>query len=279
MPRSIWSGTISFGMVSIPVKLYPATQSKDVSFHLLHKTDNTRIKQLRWCPTDERALGMDEIVRGYEYARDQYAILTDEDFDKLPLPSKHTIQLSAFVPLSKIDPIYYDRSYCLEPDELGVKPFNLLQQALTRRRLVALAKIAIRSKEQLSCLQPYGGKLLLETMFYPDEIRLTKDQERRSVQIDEQELEMAFTLIDLLSQPFDPASYQDGYREALMGVIEAKLRGQEVVQAPPQPLHHPDLMAALKASVKEARRRQATDGLRLRSAVKVGGQPRGLMPS
>ncbi len=258
MPRPIWSGVISFGMVSIPVKLYAATESKDVSFHQLHKTDNTRIKQLRWCPIDERALAMDEIVRGYEYARDQYAILTDEDFDKLPLPSKRSIQLSAFVPRRKIDPIYYDRSYYLEPDALGLKPFHLLLQALTRKRLVAIAKIAIRSKEQLSCLRPYGGKILLETMFYPDEIRLTKGQDRRPVQIDERELEMAFTLIDLLSQPFNPASYRDGYREALMELIEAKLRGQEVVQAPPQPLHHPDLMAALKASIEEARRRRET---------------------
>ncbi len=266
MPRSIWSGVISFGMVSIPVKLYAATESKDISFHLLHKTDNTRIKMLRWCPTDERALGRDEIVRGYQYARDQYAILTDEDFAKLPLPSKHTIQLSAFVPMRKIDPIYYDRSYYLEPDELGLKPFNLLLQALTRRRLVAIAKIAIRSKEQLSCLRPYGGKLLLETMFYPDEIRLTRAQEQRPVQIDERELEMAFTLIGLLSQPFYPASYRDGYREALMEVIEAKLRGQEVVQTPPPPVRHPDLMAALKASVEEARRRQeATDGRKAQS--------------
>ncbi len=256
MPRSIWSGVISFGLVSIPVKLYAATESKDISFHLLHKTDNTRIKMLRWCPTDERALALHEVVRGYEYARDQYAILADEDFDKLPLPSKRSIQLSAFVPMRKIDPLYYDRSYYLEPDALGLKPFALLLQALKRRRLVAIAKIALRSKEQLSCLRPYGGKLLLETMFYPDEIRLTRDQERRPAEIDERELEMAFTLIDLLSEPFDPTSYRDGYREALMALIEAKLQGQEVVQTPQPPVQHPDLMAALKTSVEEARRRQ-----------------------
>src|SRR5213593_4412910 len=153
MPRSIWSGVISFGMVSIPVKLYTATESKDVSFHLLHKECGARLKQLRWCPEHEREVGWDEVVRGYEYARDEHVIMTDEDFEKLPLPSKHTVELSAFVKAEEIDPIYYEKTYYLEPDEKAIKPFALLMKALREKQLTGIAKIAIRNKEQLCALR------------------------------------------------------------------------------------------------------------------------------
>jgi DNA end-binding protein Ku len=215
MPRSIWSGVISFGMVSIPVKLYTATESKDVSFHLLHRECRSRLKQLRWCPACERKAPWEESGRGYEYARDQHVLLDEDDFEKLPLPSKRAVQLSAFVPARGIDAIHYERSYYLEPEKTGVKPFALLMRALTKKRLVAVAKIAIRSKEQLCCLRPYAGALLLETMFYADEIRVKEDSEQRVVKVSKQELGMAFTFIDLLSEPFDPAKYSDGYRQAL----------------------------------------------------------------
>jgi len=257
MPRSIWNGVISFGMVSIPVKLYTGTQDKDISFNMLHKTDNARIKMLRWCPVDERAVEMSEIVKGYEYARDQYVVLTDEDFEKLPLPSKHTIELAQFVKADEIDPVYYEKTYYLEADERAVKPYALLVKALREKGLVAIAKIAIRNKERLCALRPMDGTIVLETLYYPDEIRIEKS-EVPEVDVSERELQMAFTLIDMLQEPFDPEKYHDEYREALMKLIEAKLEGQELAEAPaPVPAKVTDLMSALKASVEAQKKKRA----------------------
>ena len=253
MPRSIWNGVISFGMVSIPVKLYTGAADKDISFNMLHKEDNERIKMLRWCPADERPVEMSEIVKGYEYARDQYVVLTEEDFEKLPLPSKHTIELTQFVEAGEIDPVYYEKSYYLEADERAMKPYSLLLKALREKGLVAIAKIAIRNKERLCALRPLDGTIVLETLFYPDEIRDAPAQ-IPDVDVSEKELGMAFTLIDLLAEDFDPQKYGDAYREALMRVIEAKLEGQEVAEAAaPRHAKVTDLMSALKASVEAAR--------------------------
>lgn len=256
MPRSIWKGVISFGMVSIPVKLYGATQSKDISFHLLHKTDMSRLRQLRWCPVEEKEVGWDDIVRGYEFSRDQYVPLTDEDFEKLPLPSKHTIELSAFVKAEEIDPVFYEKSYYLEPDEAAMKPFALLIRALQETARTAVAKIAIRNREQLCVLRPSDGHLMLETLYYPDEVRVEEAGKAAEVDVSEGEMKMAFTLIDLLSGSFEPEKYHDEYRKALMSLIEAKLQGQEVVSAPAPPPQVTDLMAALKASVEAAKKRR-----------------------
>ena len=259
MPRSIWNGVISFGMVSIPVKLYTATQSKDISFHLLHKECNTRLQQLRWCPTHERAVEWSEVVRGYEYARDEHVILTEEDFEKLPLPSKQTVELSAFVKADEIDPVYYEKSYYLEPDAKGIKPFALLMTALREKGLTGIAKIAVRNKEQLCALRPMDGTLILETLFYPDEIRVDKT-ELPDVKISDKELEMAYTLIDLLSEEFEPEKYKDEYRDALMKLIEAKLEGEELPEvAASGPAKVTDIMSALRASVEAAKKRKKGD--------------------
>jgi DNA end-binding protein Ku len=257
MPRSIWNGVISFGMVSIPVKLYTATQSKDISFHLLHKDCGTRLQQKRWCPEHDRAVEWSEVVRGYEHSRDEYVIMSEEDFEKLPLPSKQTVELSAFVKAEDIDPIFYEKSYYLEPDAKGVKPFALLMQALKKKQLTGIAKIAVRNKEQLCALRPMDGTLILETLFYPDEIRAEKT-EMPDVKISEKELDMAFTLIDLLTEDeFDPEKYKDEYREALMKVIDAKLEGEEMPEvAAARPAKVTDIMSALRASVEAAKKRK-----------------------
>jgi DNA end-binding protein Ku len=255
MARAIWSGSIAFGMVSIPVKLYGATESKDISFHLLHATCGTRLKQLRWCPTDEREVPWSEIVRGYEYGKDQYVTLTEEDFEKLPLPSKHTIELSAFVKEDEIDPIYYERSYHLAPDERAEKAYALLIRTLEKKGLTAIANITIRKKEQLCALRPKDGALMLETLFYPDEIRAQPEMDLDKVKISDRELEMAFALIDLLRKPFDPEEYKDHYREALNQLIDAKLEGREVVESPaPKEAKVIDLADALRRSVEAAKK-------------------------
>jgi len=260
MPRSIWNGVISFGMVSIPVKLYTATESKDISFHLLHKKCGSRLKQLRWCPVDEKEVGWDEIERGYEYAKEEHVVLTDEDVAKLPLPSKHTIELANFVTAQQIDPVSYEKSYYLEAEETGAKPYALLMRALKEKNLTAIATISIRNKERLCALRPYeDGTLMLETLYYPDEIRIQQETETPEVKVTAKELQMAFSLIDLMSEPFKPEEYRDHYREAVMQIIEAKLQGAEIVEAPaPARGKVVDLMTALKRSVQTAKERKDT---------------------
>ena len=258
MPRPIWSGVISFGMVSIPVNLFSGTQDKDISFHLLHEECGNRVKQLRWCPYHERAVQWDETARGYEYAKNEYVVLTDEDFDKLPLPSKHTIELTAFVELSEIDPVYFEKSYYLEPKPEGAKAYALLMKVLEDRGLAGLAKIAIRNKEQMCALRPQDSTLVLETLFYPDEIRIEK-VERRSAEVSDREMQMATALVDVLKDKFDPTRYHDEYRQALMELIEAKRKGKEVV-APPAPAGKViDLMVALRESVEAAKKRRTEE--------------------
>src|SRR3954471_2157332 len=266
MARAIWSGSISFGMVSIPIKLYGATESKDISFHLLHATCGTRLQQRRWCPTDEVDVPWSETVRGYEYAKGQYVILTDEDFERLPLPSKHSIDLSAFVEEREIDPVYYERSYYLEPDERSEKPYALLVKALSERKLSAVATITIRKKEQLCVLRPHESTMMLETLYYPDEIRTERGFDLSGVKVSDRELDMAFTLIDILRRPFDPTEYHDHYREALAQLIEAKLEGKQVVTAPAaRETRVFDLADALKRSVEAAKKAKPKPPARARS--------------
>jgi DNA end-binding protein Ku len=256
MPRAIWSGSISFGMVTIPVKLFGATESRDIRFSLLHATCGTKLQQKRWCPTDEVEVPWTETARGYEFSKGQYVKLTDEDFEQLPLPSKHTIELSAFVEEREIDPVFYEKSYYLAPGERAEKPYALLLKALEEKKLSATASITIRKKEQLCVLRPQGGTIMLETLFYPDEIRQERGIDIDKVKVSERELDMAFTLIELLKKPFDPSEYRDHYREALAELIEAKLEGkQQVVSAPPsRDTGVLDLADALKRSVEAAKK-------------------------
>jgi len=258
MPRAIWSGSISFGMVSIPVKLFGATESKDIRFSLLHATCGTKLQQKRWCPTDEVEVPWTETARGYEYGKGEFIMLTDEDFEQLPLPSTHTIDLSAFVEEREIDPVFYERSYYLEPAERAEKPYALLLKALDKRNLTAIATITIRKKEQLCALRAHDGTIMLETLFYPDEIREERGMDLGAVKVSDRELEMAFTLIDIFRKPFDPGEYHDHYREALAEMIEAKLEGKQVVKTPaPRDTRVIDLADALKRSVEAAKKEAA----------------------
>jgi DNA end-binding protein Ku len=255
MARAIWSGSISFGMVSIPVKLYGATESKDIRFHLLHAKDGTRLKQIRWCPTDEAEVPWNETARGYEYAKGKYVVLTEEDFQKLPLPSRHTIDLSAFVKAAEIDPVYFEKSYYLEPGERATKPYALLLKALEEKELTAIATITMRNKEQLCAIRAQNGVIMLETLYYPDEVRKDTGVDLADVRVNDKELDMAFTLIDLLRKPFEPEDYHDHYREALEQLIEAKLEGKEVVTSPEaEQTKVIDLADALRRSVEAARK-------------------------
>ncbi|MBK6319457.1 MAG: Ku protein [Dehalococcoidia bacterium] len=270
MARALWRGTISFGMVTIPVKLFTATESQDVSFRQLHAADNSPIKLVRRCAADGTDLDPDEIVKGYEYAKDHYVLVDESDLEKLPIPSKHTIELTGFVASEEIDPVFYEKSYHVEPEELGRKPFTLLVKALEEKKLNAVGKIAIRTKERLCSLRPRNGSLMLETLFYADEIK-PPDFEMPEVKISEAEMKVAYALIDLLHEPFDPAKYRDEYRDSLMTIIEAKLEGHEYV-APAEPAALApavDLMAALRASVEAAKKRKAESSVSPAPAVET----------
>jgi DNA end-binding protein Ku len=206
-PRAIWTGTISFGMVSIPVRLYTATESHDVHFHLLHEKDKVRLKNVRWCPKDEKAVPWDETVRGYEYAKGKYVAIDDEDLEHLPVKTVHSVEISDFVKLEDVDPIYYDKAYYLAPEEAGAKAFALLHQALEETGRAAVAKVAIRDKENLCLVRPYDSVLSMETMLYANEIRSTDDIKVDGAKVSSKELQMAISLIENLSNTFDPERY------------------------------------------------------------------------
>lgn len=255
--RSIWKGAISFGLVTIPVKLYSATEQKDVAFHQVHREDGGRIKYKRVCSVDGEEVPYADIAKGYELATGEMVVLTDEDFADLPLTSSRRIDVLQFTPADQIDPIYFAKSYYLEPDGQGAKPYVLLRDALERSGQVAVVKVALRQRESLAALRVRDGVFVLETMLWPDEIReadfgfLEED-----VDVRPQELKMAESLIDTMVADFDPAEYKDAYREALQEVIEAKVAGKEVVapEAPAEAGPAVDLMAALRASVEAAKR-------------------------
>lgn len=252
--RAIWSGIISFGLVSIPVKLHGATRSQDISFKLIHATCGTPIQQKRWCPTDDEEVPWEEVARGYEYAKEKFVVLTDEDFESLPVQSRHSIDITAFVPGAEIDPIYYEKTYYLMPGERGDKPYALLIRALEDKDLVAIATITIRKKEQLCALRPRDGTLMLETLYYPDEIQIGDGADLSGTRVSAEEVKLAQQLIAMLQKPFDPADYADRYREAVAELIDAKLEGKEVVAAPARKEADViDLREALARSLKKSR--------------------------
>jgi DNA end-binding protein Ku len=256
--RSIWKGAISFGLVTIPVKLYSATEQKDVTFHQVRRSDGSRIKYKRVAAVDGEEVAYGDIAKGYELSTGETVVLTDEDFQDLPLTTSRAIDVLRFVPLEELDPIFFEKSYYLEPDKSGVKPYVLLRDALEQSGKVAVVKVALRNRESLAALRVRDGVFVLETMLWPDEVR-TPDFGflGEDVEVRPQELAMAGSLIETLTGDFDPTEYKDEYREALQSVIEAKAAGREVVQpteAQPTSGTVVDLMAALRASVEAAKK-------------------------
>ena len=255
--RSIWKGAISFGLVSIPVKLYSATEERDIAFRQVHREDGGRIRYQRICTTCGEEVAYADIAKGYEMKDGSIVVLTDEDFDAVPIATTRMIDVVQFVPYESLDPIYFSKSYYLEPEKTGIKPYVLLARALEESGKVAVVKVALRQRESLAAVRVRDGVFVLETMLWPDEVRaadfgfLDEDVTVRS-----QELAMAGTLIESLSGEFDPAEHHDAYRAALEEVIDAKVAGHEIV--PPAEKEEEgaavvDLMAALRASVDAAK--------------------------
>ncbi|MEV4677902.1 MULTISPECIES: Ku protein [Actinomadura] len=254
--RSIWKGAISFGLVTIPVKLYSATEQRDVSFHQVHREDGGRIKYKRVCTVDGEEVPYSDIAKGYELPSGEMVILTDEDFADLPLSSSRRIDVLQFVEQEEVDPIYFAKSYYLEPDAQGAKPYVLLRDALENSGQVAVVKVALRQRESLATLRVRNGVFVLETMLWPDEVR-TPDFPflDEDIEIRKQELSMATSLIESMEGEFDPSEYKDAYREALQAVIDAKVEGREVTR-PEEAEEEPaaDLLSALRASVEAAKK-------------------------
>jgi DNA end-binding protein Ku len=262
--RAIWKGAVSFGLVSIAVKLYSATEEKDIRFHQVHRADGGRIRYKRTCSICGEEVSYDDIAKGYDLGGGEIIVLTDDDFADLPLTTSRAIDVLEFVPQEQVDPIYYNKSYFLEPDKTAAKPYVLLRDALDRTDRVAIVKVALRQREQLATLRVREGVMVLNTMLWPDEVRkpnfefLGDDVEARPA-----ELAMAGSLIESMAADFDPDQYTDNYREALQEVIDAKVAGREVVQpeeAEAPPSAAVDLMAALRASVERARTARGETG-------------------
>ncbi len=255
MPRAMWSGVIGFGMVSIPIKLFAATENRNVSFHQLHSVCKTRIKEVRWCPTCDREVPWEEVEKGFEYTKGEYVSVQDEDLKKLPIASKDTIDVSAFCSIEEIDPIYFEKHYYLEPEKTGQRPFNLFIQSLVDKGMLAIASITLRTKERLCALRPVGSHLVLSTLLYPDELRIDPAEKFIEHQVTKQELDMAVNLIALMEEDFEPGKYEDRYRAALMELIDAKLVGHPVRQQRSRAAQGEvvDLLEALKKSVSSVK--------------------------
>jgi DNA end-binding protein Ku len=255
MPRAIWSGTISFGLVNVPVRMYSAIEESDLRFHLVHEPDGGRIGYQKICKAENEPVPDDEIVKAFEVEKDELVVLTDDDFAAAKSEGVKTIEISDFVPYEEIDPIYFERTYYLGPQDGGEKVYSLLRQAMEKTGLAAVGKYVMRDKQHLGCLRIRDGVITLEKLFFHDEIRPTKEIAPRKTRVPEAELKMATALIGQFKSSFEPERYKDTYRDALMKVIKAKQKGETITAVPAAEEEEPaDLLAALKASVDAAKR-------------------------
>jgi DNA end-binding protein Ku len=257
--RAIWSGTISFGLVSVPVRMFTATESKELRFHFVHKEDLVPIGYDKVRKDTGESVDDEEIVRAYEIEKGKYVPLTEEDFDRVDVELTRSIDICDFVDLEEIDPILFRQAYYLLPQEGSEKPYRLLVRALDETGKVAIAKVVIRKKEHLACLRPHDGTLVIETMYYADEIRnperLQESEDGRKAQVRKEEVEMAKQLVESLSASFKPDKYDDEYRKELLDIIRKKAKGQKLPEPEPEEEGEVvDLMAALRESVKQSKR-------------------------
>jgi DNA end-binding protein Ku len=277
--HTMWKGSISFGLVNVPIKMYAATENKDVTFRYLHKECHTPIKYVRMCPNCNREVEWDEIVKGYEYQPGQYILFEEEELKELAPGKEKTINIVEFVDLKEIDPIFFDKSYYLVSDETGNKAYSLLRNAMRETGKIAVARMTLRTKQNLCVIRCYENVLVLESIFYPDEVRSTALlPQLPEVSIEEKEMQMATQLIEQLSVPFDPTKYTDDYRNRLLEAIEAKVQGQEI-EVTPEPAQGRvvDLMKVLQESLQQTRGRKPEDQSQWQKAVgdeQEGKQPR-----
>ena len=255
MPRSFWKGAISFGLVVIPVRMYVATELKTPAFHYLLKKDLSRPRQALVNPQTGEQFSIKDTVRGYEYAKNKYVVLSDEDFARVPVRTQRIIDIQSFTAAQNIDPIYFYDAHFLEPEEIGGKPYCLLLEAMTKTQLVGIAKVSFARREHLVCLRPFGDVLVLHTMHYSDEIRPYEAPPKKELSVSE--LDMAVSLIQAMDRPFKPDEYHDDYRRVIDQLIKAKLAGRQIEKPLEARVKTSDLMAALRASLEVAKKSAA----------------------
>jgi DNA end-binding protein Ku len=253
MAASVWSGYLTFGLISMPVRLFSGARSSGISFHMLHRDDLSRVKQQLYCPVDNKVIGRDEIVKGYEYRKDEYVVVEPDEIKKIEPKTAKTMEILEFVKAGDVDPVYFESSYYMMPEEAGRRPYALLSKALEESEYVAIAKVTMHNREYTVFLRPKEGGLMLHTMYYSDEVREVEGFGRPDVELKEGEVKIAHQLIEALAGKFEPEKYHDQFQENLKKLIQAKLEGQEVkpVEKPKKLAPVVDLMAALKQSLAE----------------------------
>ncbi len=259
MPASVWTGYLTFGLISMPVRLFSGARSTRVSFHMLHRDDNTRVKQQLYCPADNRVVERSEIVKGYEYSKGVYVVIEPEEIKKIEPKTAKAIEILEFVKAGEIDPVYFESSYYLLPEEAGRRPYALLAKALRDSEYVAIAKLAMHNREYTVFLRPYEKGIMLHTMYYKEELSRIEQLAPPNLEVKEAELKVAQQLIEALEAKFEPEKYHDTFEENLKELIKARLEGMEVteVEKPARPAPVADLMAALKQSLSKMEKKPA----------------------
>lgn len=255
MASTVWKGHLTFGLVSFPVKLYTAARSESISFNQLHKDDNSRIKQVTYCQAEDKPVPRSELVKGYEYEKDHYVVIDDEDIKKMAPPTAKVMEILEFVKNTEVDPVYFESSYYMAPDDAGEKPYALLYEVLKKGGYVGVAKIAMHNREHIVIFRPGATGLLMHTMYYSHEIRKVEEFRTDTTVVGDKERALAQMLVETLAAPFEPEKYRDAYRDNLQAMIDAKVKGQQVV-APPtvEPAKVIDIMEALKQSLAIAKK-------------------------
>ena len=255
MASTVWKGHLTFGLVSLPIRLFSAARSESISFNQLHKDDNSRVRQVLYCQLEDKPIQRSEIVKGYEYEKDRYIVVDDEDIRKAAPKTAKIMEILEFVKAAEVDAVYFESSYYVSPDEAGEKPYALLFDALRRTGYVGIAKVAMHNREHIVILRPGPRGILLHTMYYAHEIRAVEEFRTDLSLVRDKEIELATGLIEALAAEFEPQKYHDSYRDNLLAMIEAKKSGQEIVETPtPQPAKVIDILEALKASLDMARK-------------------------
>ncbi|MGI9103585.1 MAG: Ku protein [Terriglobales bacterium] len=257
MAASVWSGYLTFGLISMPVRLFSGARGSRVSFHMLHRDDNARIKMQLYCPNDERVVERNEIVKGYEYRKGEYVIIEPDEIKKIEPKTAKAMEIIEFVKAEEVDPIYFESSYYLAPEEAGRRPYALLARALEESEMVAIAKLTMHNREYTVILRPYRKGIMLHTMYYADEVRQLEHFGEEKVDVREGEVKIAHQLIQALEAKFDPKKFHDTFEDNLRALIKARLEGKEVTPiAKPKPAPVTDLMAALKQSLAQMEKKK-----------------------
>ena len=260
MASTVWKGHLTFGLVSFPVKLFTAARADSISFNQLHKTDNSRIKQVIYCQAEDKPIPRSEIVKGYEYEKDRYVVIGDEEIKKMAPPTAKVMEILEFVKSGEVDPIYFESSFYMSPDDAGEKPYALLFETLKRTGYVGVAKIAMHNREHIVIFRPGVTGLMMHTMYFAHEVRKVEEFRTDTTVVKEQEAKLAEMLVQSLAATFEPEKYTDTYRDNLQKLIDAKINGQEVVTPPhAEPAKVIDIMEALKKSLAVAKKPVASE--------------------